>query len=80
MFLPIHAPAEQVSVALQALPQLPQLAGSVLGLTHEPPQLMSPLTQQRPLEHALSVLQTVPQAPQLLGSAPVSLQTPEQSI
>ena len=42
-----HLLPEQTSPALQALPQAPQLALSVLVLTHRPAQLNSPAWHDR---------------------------------
>ena len=39
------------------MPQPPQFTASVSGLLHEPPQLLSPFGQHRPLSHELPVPQ-----------------------
>ena len=69
----------------QALPQAPQLPGSIIRLTQTPPQLVSVSTQAigGPLQIPPSQTpsgQTLPQAPQLFGSLVRSTQKPPHLI
>ena len=77
----LHDEPVQVSVAVQRLPQAPQLFGSHLKLTHEssppatPGQTVLPLVQHEPQVPPAQVSpasQALPQAPQLSGSEFVS--------
>jgi hypothetical protein len=82
----LQLPPMQVSPGLQALPQPPQLAASVIG-SMQPfaqqtvPAQLEPLPQRhKPPEQLSLVPQTVPQAPQLLVSISVRVQVPWQQV
>lgn len=83
-------PALQVAVplagAVQALPQLPQLFGSVAVAMQALPHFVYPLSQAKPQAPDAQVGlpfagsgQTLPQAPQLLTLLPVFTQAPPHS-
>jgi hypothetical protein len=63
-----QAPLEQLMSVEHALPQLPQLARSVVVSTHAPPQ------------HCFVPGHAAPHAPQLAGSRDVSMHVPLQSV
>jgi len=70
-----QAPAEQTSFAGQAVPQPPQLAGSLCSSTQAAappvPQAVSPALQpQEPFVHSWEPLQALAQAPQLAALLP----------
>lgn len=70
--------AQNLELGGHALPQLPQLAGSVELSTHRLPQVSPrqvPGTQP-PAEHASLIAHAWPQVPQLLGSAAASTHPP----
>jgi len=72
-----QAPATQAAPAGQALPQAPQLLGSVVTLAQAPAQTIWPAGQvQVPETQAAPAEQTLPQAPQLLGSVDTLTQAP----
>lgn len=72
-----HAPDEHTSPAAQAVPQLPQFAGSFVTSTHAPLQVTVPAghTHEEPLQ-MVPLPHTVPQPPQFSGSLAVSTQPP----
>ena len=76
-----HAPEAHTSPGEHALPQPPQLAGSVAVVTHAAPHAVWPagheMVQARPM-HARPLGHTVPQAPQLRRSVARSRQAPAQ--
>jgi hypothetical protein len=83
----LQTPPLHTSVALQALPQAPQLALFVLGSMQAPPQAsidVSQRTSQTPLSHTalppVGVGQTLPQAPQLLASLVTLTQRPLHAV
>jgi hypothetical protein len=64
--LPTHFPLLQTSVALQAVPQAPQLLASLLMFTHVPLQSVVPVAQPHfPAVQVWPVAHLVLQAPQL---------------
>ncbi len=76
-------PSQQAPPAPQLIPQPPQLAASLSGLMHFPPQSMVGYGQmQSPWSHVLptAVSQAFPQEPQLALSVSVFLQLPEQQM
>jgi hypothetical protein len=67
--------------AAQALPQPPQLAGSLAVFTQDVPQLVIPVAHpQLPLLQALPAGHDLPQAPQLSGSLAVLVQMPPHDV
>jgi len=67
--------ATQNKPAPHAVPHAPQLAVSVVRLTHLPPQLVSPAPHTQLLaEHCCPLPHAFPHAPQLLGSLLVATQ------
>jgi hypothetical protein len=75
----MQAPLVQTWPMLQALPQAPQLAGSLRVLTQLPEQLVVPEGQaQEPPTQAVPPVHAVPQAPQLLLLVWVFTQAPAQ--
>jgi len=78
---PVHVPFTQNRNAPHALPQPPQLVGSVSTSTHAPlqsfvfePHTHVPDWQTAPAPHVL------PHAPQLVGSIEVSVHSPPQYV
>jgi hypothetical protein len=61
-----HAPDQQVSPAAHALPQLPQLFGSVCSFTQTPPHGAAPPP------HPASPLEELPDEPSLDASSELS--------
>jgi hypothetical protein len=71
----VQAPFAQLCPPEQALPQAPQLAGSVAVVTQVVPQSVCPVAQpQEPFEQLWPLAQAVPHAPQLLESVAVFVQ------
>jgi hypothetical protein len=81
---PVQVPCKQTSVPVQAVPQLPQLFGSLAVSTQTPPQSFWVPTQlevwQVPPTQSWFAVQTVSQPPQLFESVCVSTHEPEQSV
>lgn len=80
-----HTPFVQPGVALgragQAVPQPPQLVGSVCVLTQTPEQLVWPVGQtQFPPTQARPAGQMLPHVPQLLALVCVLTQAPPQLV
>jgi B12-binding domain/radical SAM domain protein len=77
----VHRPAEQVSPALQRVPQAPQLLVSVCVLTHEPPHEVVPDAQaQRPPEQPVPELHGLLQRPQWSALVLVSVSQPLDAL
>jgi hypothetical protein len=83
----LQMPPLQTSVALQALPQAPQLELFVFGSMQAPPQASVEASQrmsQTPLSHTalppVGAGQTLPQAPQLLASLVTLTQRPLHAV
>ena len=80
----LQTPAMQFSSLAQALPQLPQLAGSVEVSTQTPEQSVLPLSKQEQVPEAqlkpLVVSQALSHAPQCELSLCRSTQEPLQSV
>jgi hypothetical protein len=74
-----HAPAVQLCVEVQTVPQAPQLVVSLAVSTHTPLHEVVPEGhRQRPVEHDVPAGQRVPQAPQLFESVAVFTQVVPQ--
>lgn len=61
-----HLPASQVAPVPHCMPQPPQLSGSVWGLLHTPPQLLSPVGQHLSFVHDSPVAHESLQVEQLV--------------
>jgi hypothetical protein len=76
----LHTPPEHISPKLHTMPQLPQLAMSLVVSTQPWPQGVRPapqLEEQVPAEQSSLELHAVPQVPQLLASLATEVHTPE---
>jgi hypothetical protein len=75
-------PLSHVAPPVHRVPQAPQLASSVIGSLHEPPQLFSVAWQQTPLWQVVSggVLHVVAQLPQCASSLLRSTQVLPQRV
>jgi len=85
MRLPPHSwqtPAAQVLVGSHAVPQVPQLRGSVAVLVQMPAQAVCVpgQTRQLPFWQATPAPQTLPQDPQFAGSEAVSVHSVPQAV
>ncbi len=82
----VQLPPTQVSPGLQALPQPPQFAASVIGSMQPLAQQVLPMQREplpqrhKPPEQLSLVPHTVEQAPQLLASVSVRVQVPLQQV
>src|SRR5687768_15815475 len=76
--------ALQTSPPVQTLPQVPQFIGSLVTLTHAPPQscccVGQPVLVQAPFTQASPASHTVPHAPQLRKLVVVSMQSPLHDV
>jgi hypothetical protein len=77
-----HAPAMHTAPPVHAMPQPPQLLGSVFVSTQAPVQLVVPAGHivVQVIEHTCIAVHIVPHAPQFCGSVFVSTQTPPHSV
>ena len=76
-----HAPALHDWAIAQAVPHMPQFAGSDCVLVQRPPHTVCPVAQpQAPALHAAPPLHAMPHAPQWSASVCVFTQRPPQSV